>query len=207
MANPLPFLLNWRDQPLPLDLARAFGRTAPGMIEIGFGNGEFLADLAARHPEANVLGAEIAVFALKQGAYRLAQVKAKHAKLVIGDVRPFLKYALGPGSLQKIYVNYPDPWPKTRHAERRLLRPELLREMARILTPIDASAPVGQLEIATDHDDYAEEITRSLPPGGFKSTHAEPWLPARADYYETKYERKWKAEGKRLHYFIYEPVR
>jgi tRNA G46 methylase TrmB len=77
--------------------------------------------------------------------------------------------------------------------------------MARILSPVDG-VPPGRLEIATDHADYALEIAKSLPAGGFRATHATPWLDRRADYYETKYERKWRAEGKPLHYFIYEPA-
>ncbi len=207
MANPLPWLLNWRAAPLPLDLAGVFGREAPVLFEIGFGNGEFLADLAARRPECNILGAELAVFAVRQGAYRLHQAGAKHAKLVIGDVRPFLRLALAPGALGVIHVNYPDPWPKSRHANRRLLRPEILREMARALTPEDPGRPVGRLEIATDHADYAREIAAALPLAGFRATHDAPWLAQRADFYETKYERKWRAEGKPLHYFIHEPAR
>ena len=207
MANPLPWLILWQNQSLPLDLTKVFGRAAPAVLEIGFGNGEFLADLAARRPECNVIGAELAVFAVRQGAFRLAQVKVKHAKLVMGDVRAFLKYALPAGSLSVIHVNYPDPWPKTRHANRRLLRPENLREMARLLTPADPALPCGRLEIATDHADYAREIAQALPLAGFRATHPEPWLSQRADFYETKYERKWRAEGKPLHYFIYEPAR
>lgn len=207
MANPLPWLLNWRVAPLPLDLGSVFGREAPVLFEIGFGNGEFLADLAARRPECNILGAELAVFAVRQGAYRLQRAGARHAKLVIGDVRPFLRLALAPGALAVIHVNYPDPWPKSRHANRRLLRPETLREMARALTPEDPAKPAGRLEIATDHADYAREIAAALPRSGFRATHDAPWLDQRADFYETKYERKWRAEGKPLHYFIHEPER
>ena len=205
MANPLKYLLPWPQRKLPLDLAKEFGRAAPAWLEIGFGNGEFLADIAASHPEVNLLGAELAQFAVRQGAYRLDKAGARHAKLVMGDVRAFLKYALAAGSLRRIYVNYPDPWPKSNHAGRRLLRPENLREMARILTPADPASSAGRLEIATDHADYAREIAKALPEGGFRATHAAPWLDHREDYYETKYERKWRAEGKPLHYFIYEP--
>lgn len=140
----------------PLYLPRVFGRKVPVILEIGFGDGASLVELAARHPECGFLGVEVH----RPGVGRL--LRQVHA-LGLGNVRVLCEDAarvvgemLAPESLNRILLWFPDPWPKARHHKRRLLQPDF------------AHAATGRLEIggqwhvATDWEEYAREALAVL---------------------------------------------
>ena len=132
----------------PLDLAALFGRDAPVFLEIGFGNGEALAAMAARHPEHNFLGAEVhrpGVGALLQ---RVVADSLTNVRVTTTDVTEILA-RLPVGSLAGIYIFFPDPWPKKRHHKRRLVQPSFVQELVRVMKP------GALLHFATDWEDYA----------------------------------------------------
>ena len=97
------------------------------------------------------------------------------------------------------WINFPDPWPKKRHHRRRLVQPAFVAELVRCLVP------GGQLEVATDHEGYAEQVDEVLAaePGLENRCAPERFLPAVADRPATGYELEWRALGRSFHFFRY----
>ncbi len=151
---PLFVLAARRDQ--PLDLAAAFGRTAPTVVEIGFGMGHATAAFAAEHPQINVLGMEVhppGVGALLQ---LIDAQKLSNLRIVQDDAVDVLQRLVAPHSLAGLHVFFPDPWHKKRHHKRRLIQPQTVQLLARRL------APGGYLHLATDWQPYAQQMLAVL---------------------------------------------
>jgi tRNA (guanine-N7-)-methyltransferase len=193
-----PPIYESRRLPWPVQWSAVFGREAPLLLEIGFGNGRFLVDLAASRPEANVLGLEISQPALRHAASKARGHGLRNLCLVYGPAQQFLWSNCSPESIAEVYINFPDPWPKAAHHHRRLLNARFLDLLA---TRLCAG---GRLDIATDHQDYAEVITALLVASPcFESRHGAPRLRARTQRIHTKYEEKALAEGRTCHYFYW----
>ena len=183
----------------PTDWTALFGREAPLILEIGFGGGGFLVDLAQRRPEANIIGLEISRPALQKTALKLHKRGLDHVRLVQGGGLQLLWCCFAPGSLAKIYINFSDPWPK--HVDRRLVDDRFLRLAASRL------APAGQIDIATDHADYAGQITACLGRSPFlHSRLVTPFVTSDPGRHQTKYELKGLAEGRTCHYYKYQKI-
>lgn len=176
---------------LPIDGERLFGRAAPLVLEVGFGGGQFLLGLARSHPEWNLLGAEISPGSVVRARDLLRRADVSNAALYRGHARFLVRDALPPSSLTRVYVNFPDPWPKDRHAHHRLLQAPFLRLVSTRL--VDA----GELHFTTDHPEYfAQALAEAAETGLYR---AEPG-PAPPETLETKYARKWRALGKPIHH-------
>lgn len=134
---------------------RRFLEAAPLALEIGCGNGEFLWRTALASPDTHFIGAEVH----RPGLGRLANLAARHRlrnlRLFTQDVN-FLVDQLPDGALVRVFIFFPDPWPKTRHHKRRLLNATFLSSLARVV------ARHGRVFIATDIADYAESIAHLL---------------------------------------------
>ncbi|OAN54599.1 tRNA (guanosine(46)-N7)-methyltransferase TrmB [Paramagnetospirillum marisnigri] len=166
-------------------------------LEVGFGNGEHLAELAETHPGIGMIGAEV----FRNGvAAMLAHIQARGIetiRLFPEDIR-LLFPALPDAALGRVFVLFPDPWPKTRHAERRIIGPETLDHLARLM------ADGGQLRVASDDPVYVEWAGRHLEahPDFEKvvATTDRSLLPA--DWPVTRYEQKCLA-SKHPTFFLY----
>jgi tRNA (guanine-N7-)-methyltransferase len=128
----------------PLDLDAAFGRRAPRVLEIGFGNGDTLVELAAASPERDFIGAEVhppgvGHFLLAAEAAGLANVR-----VVMHDAVELISQGVAPASLDEVLLFFPDPWPKKRHHKRRIVQPEFVALVA------DRLKPGGRFRLATD---------------------------------------------------------
>jgi tRNA (guanine-N7-)-methyltransferase len=132
----------------PIAPAALFGRSAPLRLEIGCGHGEFIAALAASHPEEDLLGVEHDPLRVTKIAHKCWRAGAGNVRLFEGDAAVFVR-RLPVGCMHRCYVLFPDPWPKLRHRRRRLLDYAFLLDLARAL------APGGRLVIASDHHGYA----------------------------------------------------
>ena len=155
-------------------------------LEIGFGGGEHLAAQAARHPDVLLLGAEPFVNGVASALRHIDAQALTNVRLHQGDARDLLT-GLPEASLARIFVLFPDPWPKLRHHKRRLINAAIIMEMARVLTP------GGVLRFATDWRDYAEwTLERMLKTPAFCWTaeRADDWLTPPADHVSTRYEAK-----------------
>lgn len=171
----------------------------PLTLEIGFGRGEFLLAQAEAAPATPFVGIEVSGKRALKMARRLAKTPLHNVRLVEATAQEVFAEALPDASLDCVWINYPDPWPKKRHFKRRLIQPAFVALLVRRLTP------GGRLRIATDHPGYAEwihevlsgtpELSNAYAPDAFRSE-----VPGRM---ATAYERAWRAEGRSLHYFEY----
>ncbi|CAN5372960.1 tRNA (guanosine(46)-N7)-methyltransferase TrmB [soil metagenome] len=166
------------------------------VLEIGFGGGEHLAHQAALHPQIDFIGAEPF---LNGVAKLLALIEANglaNIRIHDGDARDLLD-VLPAASLDRVYLLYPDPWPKARHNKRRFVSDETLREIHRVLKP------GGLLMFASDIADYADWTERHVAAhGGFRLTGRDRFMPP-IDWVETRYEAKAKREGQRPVYLSF----
>jgi tRNA (guanine-N7-)-methyltransferase len=155
-------------------------------LEIGFGGGEHLAAQAARRPQTLFLGAEPFLNGVASALRHIDQQGVANVRLHAGDARELLA-ALPSASLDRLFILFPDPWPKTRHHKRRLVQEDTVAELARALKP------GGRLRFATDWKDYAAwALERFLRSGLFAWTaeRADDWRIPPVDHITTRYETK-----------------
>ena len=155
-------------------------------LEVGFGGGEHLAAMAERHPEIGFLGCEPYINGVAKLLSAVDEGGLKNVRILADDAR-LLMAALKPACLDRIFVLFPDPWPKRRHWARRFVGPENLPELARILRP------GGELRVATDHPGYLDWILAHLIRAeefDWLAESAADWLDRPEDWQPTRYERK-----------------
>lgn len=169
------------------------------VAEIGFGRGEFLLDLAGKNPDTAFVGVEVSFKRCLKMARRLARSQLRNVRLIEGRGQVVVEQACEPESVSAFWVNFSDPWPKDRHAGRRLFQAPFVAAVARAL------APGGTLHVATDDTPYAHAIDAvlSAEPRLENAFAPDPWrsdVPARV---RTAYEESWREKGRRLHFFEY----
>ncbi len=135
-----------------LDWPPVFGRRAPVILEIGFGNGEALAAAAAAHPENNYLGIEVHRPGAGSLLRRVEEEGLTNVRVMLGDANEILARRVPDASLAAVRLFFPDPWPKKRHHKRRLVQPDFAALVARKLDP------GGYFHLATDWPDYAAHM-------------------------------------------------
>ena len=140
----------------PLDLDALFGRHAPRVIEIGFGNGEALLALAAAQPEHDFLGIEVHEPGIGRVMLGAAELGLRNLRVSRSDAVEVLEQRVAPGSIAEILIFFPDPWPKSRHHKRRLIQPAFAELAA---SRLQAG---GMLRLATDWQNYAEQMLEVL---------------------------------------------
>jgi tRNA (guanine-N7-)-methyltransferase len=136
----------------PVALSAIFGNAHPVYLEIGFGNGESLAEMARRHPERNYLGVEVHTPGVGHLLLKLEEFGCTNVRVIRHDAVEVLRRMLPAASLEAVYLFFPDPWQKKRHHKRRILQASLVEELARVIRP------GGHLHAATDWQDYAEQM-------------------------------------------------
>lgn len=173
--------------------AKLFAHTPPEiMIEIGFGGGEHLAAMAKARPEAGFLGVEPFLNGVAKLLGAIETDKIGNIRLLRGDGRHVLN-ALPSSSLDRVYLLYPDPWPKRRQRKRRIVDQEFLDQLARTLRP------GGEFRVASDIDDYVGwALARILPHPAFEwlAKDAQDWLVPWDGWHRTRYEEKAIREGR-----------
>ncbi len=181
----------------PLDLDRAFGRRAPRHLEIGFGRGESLLALAAAHPERDYLGIEVHRPGVGSLLLRLEQNGIDNVRIVCADAAEVLARGIPPGSLERVLLWFPDPWPKKRHHKRRLVQPAFADRVAAVLQP------GGCWHLATDWEDYARHMMAVLEAHPAFTNPAGPGrCSPRGERPPTKYEQR----GRRLGHGVWDLV-
>lgn len=139
-----------------IDFARAFGRVAPVVLEIGFGMGDTTAAIARAQPGTDFIGIEVHAPGVGALLRRLDADGILNVRVIQHDAVEVVRDMIAPGSLAGIHVFFPDPWPKKRHHKRRLLQPPFVAMLAMRLRP------GGTLHVATDWEDYAQAILEVL---------------------------------------------
>ncbi|HKY64680.1 MAG TPA: hypothetical protein VJR29_14840 [bacterium] len=168
----------------------------PLVLEIGPGKGEFLLHSAQAEPRTTFVAVEIRRGRFEKIAKKAAGLKLANVFMVLGDARECLTRLFGKRAgaspaptFDRIYILFPDPWPKRRHSKHRLLKPELLAHLR------DFLKPGGAIYNATDAGFYSEEIVAAFEEvGGFRREAIESLYP-------TYFEKKWKAMGREIDYW------
>jgi tRNA (guanine-N7-)-methyltransferase len=175
------------------------GRPAPIVLEIGFGRGEFLIELARAAPGVAHVGVELSAKRVHKQARRLAKDALRNIRLVHGRGEDALAELFASGSLAAVWINFSDPWPKKRHHRRRLVQPALVAAIA------DRLVAGGTLHVATDDVPYAEHIDAvlSAEPRLANAFAPERWRAEVPGRTPTAYELAWRAEGRPLHFWQY----
>jgi tRNA (guanine-N7-)-methyltransferase len=176
-----------------LDPRRLFAERVDAVwLEVGFGAGEHLAAQAAGHPGKGFIGCEV----FENGIVRLLAQSQRlglaNLRFFVDDARLLLD-ALAEGSLERVFILFPDPWPKQRHKKRRLLLPATLDALA------FAMADGAELRLATDDRDYlAAMLEATVSHGAFLWLARRPqdWRERPADWPQTRYEEKARAAGR-----------
>jgi tRNA (guanine-N7-)-methyltransferase len=178
----------------PLDLAVIFGRRAPLILEIGFGNGDALVAEVAAHPEKNYIGIEVHRPGLGNLVRKLESLELKNARAMLADAKDVLAAQIPETSVSGIHIFFPDPWPKQRHHKRRLVQPDFAALVMRKLVP------GGYIHLATDWKDYADHMFSVLTrtPGLVEVSELDEFRAMMATRGQTRFERRGRKLGNQI---------
>jgi tRNA (guanine-N7-)-methyltransferase len=176
-----------------LDPCALFGAVRrPIWVEIGFGGGEHLAWQASQHLETGFIGCEVFENGIVKLLAQIERQRLDNIRIFPDDAR-LLMTALPPASIDRVFILFPDPWPKRRHHKRRILSPEMLDRLAEIMTD------EAELRVATDDADYLGWILERLgahPAFEWLARRPREWRERPADWPPTRYEEKARAAGR-----------
>lgn len=194
---------NWRtfpaaevivpDPPSPLDLAAIFGREVPLEIDLGCGDGHFLAALAREQPERDFLGVERMPGRVRASCRKIGDGGIANARVLRADILAALHELLPARCADVCHLLFSDPWPKRRHHSRRVFTIEFLEGVARTLKPD------GELRVATDDADYFAAMQRTWP--ATKHYRAAPIDDASVAF-ATTFEKRFRDRGLAIHRLV-----
>lgn len=188
------FLLPYQEQ--NLDWPQTFGNNNPVYVEIGFGNGESVAQMAQQHPERNYLGIEVHTPGVGHLLLKLGEQGYQNVRVCQHDAIEVLHNMIPTASLSGVYLFFPDPWHKKRHHKRRIVQPAFLALLAEKLMP------GGFFHAATDWENYAEHILESLSVSEQFTNTVENYTERPSDRLLTKFEQR----GQRLGHGVWDLI-
>lgn len=169
-----------------LDPAKQFADAEEIWLEIGFGGGEHVSGQAKANPAVGILASEVFFEGIAKLLSQIDDDGLQNVRLWPEDARELVN-GLANNSIDRAFILFPDPWPKTRHQKRRIIQPDFLDDLARVIKP------AGRLRFATDVRSYADEaLERFLMHPAFEwtATRATDWQKAPADHITTRYQEK-----------------
>ena len=185
---------------VPLNLGEIFSNDKKVSLEIGFGEGEFLTDMAHKHPSQNFLGLEIKRYRFLKAIRNAMNFNLDNIKFIHIDAGLALRQIFRYRSFDNIYINFPDPWPKSRHNKHRIFNQELLHYIYNVLSPN------GNIYIASDHEDYIVNIMETIKnTAGLRLSSVLKRTPdsALTKGMLTRFEKEFIDEGKNIYYLNY----
>lgn len=182
----------------PLDLAGIFGNVNPLALEIGCGTGQFVLEQARQQPGMNFLAIDIYNKGCLKTCAKIDEAGINNVRVMRIEARWLMGRGLSPESLAAVYINCPDPWPKKRHRQRRLVNRDFLIAMAHYLEP------GGDLFFSTDFDDYAADVAEHFRVmSGYDNMLQTAWVHSLPGYPLSKYMRRFLDRGQQI-YFIHQ---
>lgn len=170
--------------PAQLDLVQVFGRPAPKILEIGFGMGSATAEIARANPDQDYLGIEVHTPGVGNLLKLIQEYELNNIRIIQHDAVEVLRDMIVDDALDGAHIFFPDPWPKKRHHKRRLIQPAFINLLCRKLKP------GGYLHVATDWQEYAEQVMEVLAAQPALKNAAQGYAP-RPDYRPlTKFEQR-----------------
>jgi tRNA (guanine-N7-)-methyltransferase len=201
--NALPRVALDLSQPVPARLGELFAPPAADVwLEIGFGGGEHLLWQARHNPSIGVIGCEPFHDGVIKVLSGIEEERLANVRLHADDARPLLR-RLSAASIGRVFILFPDPWPKARHHKRRLVSAATLGELARVMRP------GAELRIATDDAQYARWMLLTVvgqPNFAWTATGPADWRQRPCDWPPTRYEQKAQKAGRRCYYFCFRRV-
>ena len=181
------------------DWEELFGNRNPLNLEIGFGVGNFIIEMGIREPNENFIGIDFYHKGIRKVITRIAKYEICNARIVYGDAKEKLPLLFAPEELNRIYINFPDPWPKKRHHKRRLIKPDFIKVL------VEKLKFGGEIHIATDHEDYAMEILDFFEKDRLlkNKNGLGTFLFRKEGIPKSKYEKKFISAGERIFYLEY----
>ncbi len=184
------FLILYR--PSPLDLDAVFGRSAPHILEIGFGMGETTARIAAENPDKDYLGVEVHTPGVGALLKRIGELGLANLRIVQHDAVEVVRDMLPEASLDGVHIFFPDPWHKKRHHKRRLIQPDFVHLLASRIKPS------GYVHLATDWEDYARQMLEVLSSEPGLENTVRDYAPRPPTRPLTKFEQRGLRLGHRV---------
>lgn len=175
---------------------KRFGNDQPIHLEVGTGKGKYLSDNSIKHPDINFIGMEMYESVLATGVQRALFKQPENLAFIHGDVRHLMEY-FDPSSVETLYINFTDPWPKKRHEKRRLTHPDFLELYQQVLVP------GGTIQMKTDNQGLFEYSLSSLSTFGFTLEKVRLHLHESEEAKEnvmTEYEEKFYAKGEPIYF-------
>jgi tRNA (guanine-N7-)-methyltransferase len=173
----------------PLQLETIFGRRAPLEVDLGCGDGTFLAAIAAENPSANFLGIERLRGRVRSARRKIELRGLVNARVLQGEIGYAVEQLLPANSVTGFHIMFPDPWPKRRHAPRRLVTETFLESLHRVLVAN------GTVRVATDEGEYFRQITRAVARSSGFAVLSEIVSTSAV----SKFERRFKQDGVEIH--------
>jgi tRNA (guanine-N7-)-methyltransferase len=180
----------------PWNWSEIFGNTNPVSIEYCSGNGQWIAERAKQNPHINWVAVEKRFDRSRKIWLKIQREEVSNLIVVCGEAYEFTRYFCPPKSVQEIFVNFPDPWPKLRHAKHRLIQSEFLTELLEVIPSS------GKAICVTDDAKYASQIVsvfRQISSWNLLF-HAQEW----PDYGPSFFADLWKGKGRTIHYLSFE---
>jgi tRNA (guanine-N7-)-methyltransferase len=193
----MPAILPWRQKKFPIQWAEEFANDAPLHLEVGFGDGRFTLRRALEQPEQNFVALEISTTSMSRLLHKLRKAKIENVQVLKLGAQFAVKHLFDKGVLESITVNFPDPWPKDKHVDHRLLQRSFYYVAANRLRT------GGTIRLATDHPEYLAFAKEEAIASNVFTLRDEVAPEA---VFATKYALKWKAQGKPLHYQVFESL-
>ncbi len=178
------------------DDAAIFGNDNPVHLEYCSGNGTWIFEKARTYPELNWVAVEMDFERVRKIASKISNEKLDNLFVICGEALTFTRNYLKDIVIDQIYVNFPDPWPKDRHAKHRIFQLPFALETARVIKPGEKGIFV------TDDPLYSEQITSvMLASGKWEAQHPAPYYVTEKEGYGTSFfEELWREKGKTIHY-------
>lgn len=165
-------------------------------LEIGFGGGEHMAAQASAHRNIGFIGCEPYINGIANLMVQIEKAGLENMRIYQDDARHVIM-ALPDASIQRVFLLFPDPWPKLRHYKRRIISRSFVEDLARIISP------GGRLRLTTDHEDYGQWMLEHILSSSYfqwTAQCAKDWRFPPSDWIETRYEIKARKQGKHILY-------
>lgn len=195
------YYFNHQDYEMPaFSSEELFGNTNPVHVEFCSGNGEWIVKKAKENPHINWIASEIKFKRVRKIWVKIKQLNLPNLIVAFGDANDFIKFYLKDQTVDAIFINFPDPWPKDKHAKNRLIKDPFTKEMNRILKKDHVAT------VVTDHLEYSLQVIEEMLKQ-FSSVHEAPFYINKTEEYGSSYfYRLFESRGKEIRMMQFNPL-
>lgn len=185
-----------------LNFERIFPRKQPAAIEYCSGNGQWIIEKAKQNPQVNWIAVEKRLDRVRKIWAKMHNDGLGNLFVVFSEAETFTKYYLKEEQISFVFINFPDPWPKQKHAKHRLIQKDFLSDLAKVLNRS------GEITLVTDDEKYKDQMIKTFQNAEpFHSLYPSPFYQTKLETYGSSFfENLWKSKGRNIFYlkYIYE---